>query len=54
MGWGNESEYIWFMSHDQDGNHVKPFNLLLRNEKADDVETFYTASGTQAQPNLFK
>ena len=22
MGWGNESEYNWFMSHDQDGCHV--------------------------------
>ena len=29
-------------------------NLLLWNEKADDLETFYTASGSQAQPNLFK
>ena len=29
-------------------------NLLLWNEKADDLETFYTASVTQAQPNLFK
>ena len=26
-------------------------NLILWNEKADDLETFYTASGTQAQPN---
>ena len=22
MGWGNESEYKWFMSHDQDSRHV--------------------------------
>ena len=22
MEWGNESEYNWFMSHDQDGSHV--------------------------------
>ena len=57
MGWGNESEYSWFMSHYQDGHHVQ-FSMvktpLLWNEKADDLEkTFYTASGTQAQPNLF-
>ena len=28
-------------------------NLLLRNQEADDVETWYTASGTQVLPNLF-
>ena len=22
MGWGNESEHNWFISHDQDGHHV--------------------------------
>ena len=34
---------------------VKPFkNLLLRNQDTDDLETFYTASGTQVLPNLFK
>ena len=22
MGWGNESEYNWFMSHDHDGHHI--------------------------------
>ena len=29
-------------------------NLLLRNQKADDLETCYTASGARALPNLFK
>ena len=34
---------------------VKTFkNLLLRNQEADDLETWYTASGTQVRPNLFK
>ena len=29
-------------------------NLLLRNQKADNRETWYAASGAQALPNLFK
>ena len=29
-------------------------NLLLWNQEADDLETRYTASGTQVLPNLFK
>ena len=29
-------------------------NLLLRNQKADDLETWYTALGAQVLPNLFK
>ena len=29
-------------------------NLLLWNQKAYDIETWYTASGTQVLPNLFK
>ena len=29
-------------------------SLLLRNEEVDDIETWYTASGTQVLPNLFK
>ena len=29
-------------------------NLLLRNQEADDLETWYTASGTQILPNVFK
>ena len=34
---------------------VKTFkNLLLRNQEAGDLETWYTASGTQVRPNLFK
>ena len=34
---------------------VKTFkNLLLRNQEADDLETWYTASGTQVRPNVFK
>ena len=34
---------------------VKTFkNLFLRNQETDDLETWYTASGTQVLPNLFK
>ena len=34
---------------------VKTFkNLLLRNQEADALETWYTALGTQVLPNLFK
>ena len=29
-------------------------NLLLRNQKADDIETWYAASGARVLPNLFK
>ena len=29
-------------------------NLLLRNQKADDLETWYAASGTRVLPILFK
>ena len=33
------------------GKNLK--NLLLWNKKADELETWYTASGTQVLPNLF-
>ena len=34
---------------------VKTFkNPHIRNQEADDLETWYTASGTQVLPNLFK
>ena len=29
-------------------------NLLLRNQKADDLETWYVASGAQVLPSVFK
>ena len=29
-------------------------NLLLRNQKADNIETWYAASGARVLPNLFK
>ena len=29
-------------------------NHILRNQVADDLETWYTASGTQVQQSLFK
>ena len=33
---------------------VKTFKTLLRNQKADDIETWYAAFGTQVVPNLSK
>ena len=45
-------------SHDQDGFQalytVKIFKNPLHNQEADNLETWYTASGTQVLPNLFK
>ena len=32
----------------------KPLKNILRDENADYLDTFYTTSGTQAQPNSFK
>ena len=45
-------------SHDKDGRHghiwYKPFkNLLLQNQKADDLGTWYVASGMWGLPSLF-
>ena len=60
MGWRNGSEFKWYRLHDQDGHHahiimVKTFkNLLLRNQKADDLETWYAVFGTQVLQNLSK
>ena len=34
------------------GKNLK--NLLLRNQKADDLETWYAASGARVLPSLFK
>ena len=34
------------------GKNLK--NLLLRNQKADDVESWYAASGGRVLPSLFK
>ena len=33
---------------------VKTFDNLLRNQMADDLETWYAPFGTRAQPILFK
>ena len=47
MEWGNESLFKQSWSHDQDGWPACPYmvktlkNLLLRNQKADDLETWY-------------
>ena len=56
MGWGNENLFKWSRSHDQYGHHalVKTLKNLLRNWKADDLEYWCAASGTQVLPSLFK
>ena len=62
MSPGNESSFKQSWSHDQDGRHahICPYivktlkNLFLWNQKADDLETWYTALGTQLLPNSFK
>ena len=60
MGWKNESEYKWFMSHDQDGRHAHICpqktlqNLLLWNRMADELEMWYAALSTHILPRLFK
>ena len=57
LGWGNESLFKLFRSHDQDGHHahiVKFFKNLLWNLKADDLETWYAASHTRVLSSLFK
>ena len=58
MGWGNE------VCSNAPGHMIKmaamPIyrknlkNLLLRNQKADDLETWYAVSGAQVLPRLFK
>ena len=53
LGRGNESLFKWSWSHDQDGRHahiwLKPFkNLLLQNQKADDLRTWYVTLGCRA------
>ena len=59
MGQGNES---WL----NDPGHMKKMaampiynknlkkNLLLRNQRADELETWYTVSGAQVLPSSFK
>ena len=56
MGCLDENYFKCSGSLDQDGfQALKTLkNLLLMNQEADDLETWYTASGTQVLPNLFK
>ena len=52
MGRENESEFKWFMSH---AHMVKTFkNLLLWNQKADDLETWFAAMVTRVLISVFK
>ena len=57
MGWGNKSLFKWSKSHDQYGREC-PYKVnlknLLWNQKADDLENWYAASGTQVLPSLIK
>ena len=58
LGWGNESLFKLFRSHDQDGHHAhiwsKLLNIFSGNLKADDLDTWYAASHTRVLPSLFK
>ena len=59
MGCWDEKLFKCSGSHDLDGFQapymVKTLkNLLVRNQEADDLEIWYTASSTQELPNLFK
>ena len=56
MGWGNESLLKCSWSHDQEWPPcpymVKTLNnLLLWNQKADDLESWYATSGAQVSSN---
>ena len=55
-----ENVFKYSGSHDQDGfqAHIQLYgktfkHLVLRNQEADDLETWYTASGTQILSNTF-
>ena len=57
MGWGNESLFKWSWSHDSRWPPcpymVKTLkNLLLWNQKADDLETWYAALGARILQSL--
>ena len=66
MGWGNESQYNWFMNVNTIRlchmtiiiwlpcpYMIKTFkNLLFWNRKADDLETWYAALVTQVLPRI--
>ena len=58
MGWGNESLFKRSRSHEQWPTcpyMVKILkNLLLQNQKADDLEIWYAAPGAQVLPSFFK
>ena len=55
MGWGNENSFK--RSCHMTKMAAMPIygkNLLLWNQKADDLETWYAALGAQILPSLFK
>ena len=55
MGWGNENSpghMTKMAAMPLYGKTLK--NLLLRNQKADDLETWYAASGARVLPHLFQ
>ena len=58
MGWGNESLFKWYWAHDQYDRHANMYGknqkILLRNQKADNLETWYAASGARLLPSLFE
>ena len=59
MGWGNEScsngpSHMTKMAAIYIYNNKTLTNLLLWNQKADDLETLYATLGARALPILFK
>ena len=52
MGWRNESLFTWprWPPCSKLGKNI----LLLWNQKADDLESWYAASGTRVLPGMFK
>ena len=57
LGRGNERLFKRSWSHDQDGRHAHIWlkslkNLLLRNQKADDLETWYCSIGCSSTTNF--
>ena len=54
MGWGKESLFEMTKMAAMPYRVKTLKNLLLRNQKADDVETWYAASGTRVLRTMFK
>ena len=54
MGWGNKTVLVTWPRWPPCPYMVKTLKNLLRNQKADDLETWYAALGARVLPSLFK